>query len=752
MAKREKLDLTSVEALLGASRADAMQGMGSSTLQNERTEAINYYNGIMTDLKSAPGRSKAVSLDVFEAIEGMLPFLMDIFCGSDTPVMFNPIGPEDEAAAQQETDYVNHIFMVENAGFMVLLDMFKDALMQKRGFVKVWWDDSQQRESQTFYDLTEGQYLMAVQQVAGSMGMIEIVAQTIHAPGDAQPKGYDKNSKSDSKAVVPSTQPSAGKLYDITLRSTKSMASAKVLGVAPEDFGIERNARSLKSANYAYHDITTKTEGDLIADGYDEDQVMAMSTFTGNTDIETTARDTVDEHNGVAGVGGDETSGARLVYMTEHYIRMDYEGDGYPCLYLVQTSGQQGEVLRRHGKDVICRIDAIPFASCTPIPIPHRFWGKSISDVVVPLQREKTAVKRGTLDNTYMRNNPRVEVAQDMSTEKTIDDLLVARPGGVIRTKTPGGLNWQVVPDVSATGYQMLQYIDSEIEARSGTSKQSQGLDADALQNQSATAVTKVFNASQARTKLIARVLAEGVKEMFLLLHAVVRKHGGQVGTVRLRNKWVDVDPTQWGSRNDMTIDVGLGVGGKAEQFVHLNQIANVQKQFVQAGMTHIVSPDELYATASEMTKVLGYVNPSRFFKDPTAKGPDGQLLNPPPQAQQSPALQLVAAKTQAEMAVNAQEAQLDSQHEQDQARSEITISQVRAMVDQQTAAMQAKIDLLTETVKAHRSAPADRIDLADKTLNVVAKAQKHRRDINAPPRAPRAPRAPQAPVTEAPQ
>jgi hypothetical protein len=75
----------------------------------------------------------------------------------------------------------------------------------------------------------------------------------------------------------------------------------------------------------------------------------------------------------------------------------------------------------------------------------------------------------------------------------------------VIRTKTAGGLNWQVVPDITGSVYPMLQYIDAELEARSGLSKQSQGIDANALQNQSATAVAQVFSASQMRVKLIAR-------------------------------------------------------------------------------------------------------------------------------------------------------------------------------------------------------------------------------------------------------
>jgi hypothetical protein len=128
-----------------------------------------------------------------------------------------------------------------------------------------------------------------------------------------------------------------------------------------------------------------------------------------------------------------------------------------------------------------------------------------------------------------------VEVAESNAGPNTLDDLLVSRPGGVVRTKTAGGLNWQVVPDITTSIYPMLQYLDAELETRSELSKQSQGIDADALQNQSATAVAQVFSASQMRIKLIARIMAEGVRDIFALLHGTIRKHGQALETVRLR-------------------------------------------------------------------------------------------------------------------------------------------------------------------------------------------------------------------------
>src|SRR5260221_151275 len=403
--------------------------------------------------------------------------------------------------------------------------------------------------------------------------------------------------------------------HDVIIVTTRKLAQAKVLGVPPEEFGIERGARNIRDCNYCFPEVVLKTEGPLIAEGFEEEQVKSPGDYAGNTEIETLARDTVQEH--FSTTAGGVNSAARLVRITEHYVRMDYEGNGRPCLYQVITGGGQGEVLRKDGKECVTPFDAIPFATTTPVPITHRFFGRSIADLVMPLQREKTALKRGALDNLYLHNNPRVEVAESNAGPNTLDDLLVSRPGGVVRTKTAGGLNWQVVPDITTSIYPMMQYVDAELETRTGLAKQSQGIDANALQNQSATAVAQVFSASQMRIKLIVRIMAEGVRDVFALLHGTIRKHGQQQQTVRLRSAWINIDPRAWKTRDDMTINVGLGSGGKAQQFAQTMAIANVQKQLIAGGKINLVGDQQLYNTAAELTRIMGHKNPDKSFHDP---------------------------------------------------------------------------------------------------------------------------------------
>jgi hypothetical protein len=491
---------------------------------------------------------------------------------------------------------------------------------------------------------------------------------------EGQPAGNDMQAQM-AQALVAQPKPVS---HDVTIITTKKFAQARVLGVPPEEFGIERGARDIKTCNYCFHEVVTKTEGQLIAEGFDEDQVKALGDANSRSESESLSRDSVGENFTAS---SEVNSAARLVKITEHYIRMDYEGKGRACLYQVITGGDQSEVLERDGKPCITPFDAIPFATTTPVPITHRFFGRSMADMVLEIQRIKTALLRSGLDNRYLAGNPRVEVAESHAGPNTLDDLLVSRPGGVVRTKTPGGLQWQVIPDTAEASFSAMQYLDAVLETRTGIAKQTQGVDANALQNQSATAVAQVFSASQMRIKLIARIMAEGVRDIFSLLHGTIRKHGQQKETVRLRNKWVPVDPRQWKTRADMTINVGLGTGGKAQQFAQMMALANVQKEMIAGGKGHLVGDKELYETAAELTKIMGHKNPDRFFNDPDEKDEQGQPKHPPQPPPEDPAVQVAKVKAQTDQQALQAKSQVDAQADERKAQ----IEQVQAQADMAT-------------------------------------------------------------------
>ncbi len=178
-------------AMIQAQHADALAATSASKLSMARSDAMDYYNGDMTkDMPAPEGRSQAVSSDVADTVEGMMPNLMEVFFGGDETVQFDPVGPEDVKAAEQETDYVNHVFNQNNPGFMILYTFIKDALLSKTGVVKVWWEEKTVEDRETYYDLTPDEFAILTADPD-----IEIVEHTEHAPGEdgddeaEEPKG-----------------------------------------------------------------------------------------------------------------------------------------------------------------------------------------------------------------------------------------------------------------------------------------------------------------------------------------------------------------------------------------------------------------------------------------------------------------------------------------------------------------------------------------------------------------------------------
>ena len=656
MPKMSAIDL---KALLAAERTDALAAMAASKLSDERASALNYYMGDMSkDMPAPDGRSKAVSSDVADTIEGLMPPLMDIFAGGDEVVQFAPVGPEDVPAAEQETDYVNHVFMQQNNGFLVLYSFIKDALLSKVGVVKVWWECRQEVERETYLDQPDDAFALIVAQPN-----VEVVEHTerdtpsavVHAKAGTHDHGPidGPGVMGPGSALAPlasagtTAAPPRPKLHDVTIEIRRTKECARVEGVTPEEFGISRRARSIRDADYCFHDVF-RTQSQLIAQGYDREQVKKLPSYTLAHTIEEQARDTVNESTLRQGDDGlNEAS--RLIRITEHYVRMDYEGNGEAALYRCTTAGEEGELLLRDGQPDVVREDVIPFAAMTPVIVTHRFFGRSIADLVMDIQRIKTALLRALLDNAYLANNPRTEVPETHATETTLDDLLISRPGGIVRTKQPGGLTVLKHPDIGGDVFPLLQYQDATREWRTGVSRQGQGVDPNALQNQVATIANQMFNASQAKVKLIARIFAEtGIRDLFSLLHATIRKNGSQSQTVRLRNQWVTVDPRDWKARADMTINVGLGTGSKSEQLAHLQLIIGAQKEAVAAGL---VSAKNLYHSAKELVKLAGHKNVDAFFTAPGAPVNPTDRASAPLTPPADPKQVEIAAKAAAEKA-----------------------------------------------------------------------------------------------------
>jgi hypothetical protein len=631
MARMSETELT---AILAAERADSLSAMNASKLSEERSKALDYYMGDMSkDMPSQPDRSKAVSTDVADTVEGLMPSLMEIFASGDEVVSFRPVNADDVEAAEQETDYVNHVFWQQNPGFMVLYSFIKDGLLSKNGIVKVFWEEREDEEEETFLDVGDDVYAL----LAGDPG-VTITEHTEHT---------------DEYGAV---------LHDVTLVKTSTVGRARVDPVPPENFGVARGAKTIAESGYCFHE-EPRSEADLIAAGFDEDQVKNLPTNEDDDSEEAQARDTVDDTDGTADASLNKTN--RQIRVTEHYARLDYEGNGKPRLWRITTATDKHVILKRDGKPAIDKVDMMPFASMTPVPMTHRFFGRSIADLVMDIQRIKTALQRALLDNAYMANNQRMEISEDFAGPNTIDDLLTNRPGGLVRTKRPGGLTPIPNQTIGDFAYPLLEYVDATREWRTGVTRQGQGIDADSLQNQTAAAVTKVYSAAQARMRLIARIFAEtGIKDMFHLLHATIRKNDKQVNTARLRKKWVTIDPRNWRTRNDLVVDIGGA--SKEQQMAFLDRLLAFQGKAVMAPQMGLVKPENMHKSLERWLELGGIKNPDAYITDPSQE---------PPKPQPNPEMMKLQAEqqaSQAEMQMKAQQAMAENELKQKQLQAEM--------------------------------------------------------------------------------
>jgi hypothetical protein len=691
-----KINESELKAILADERADAIASFQSSKITSERKRAMDYYQGdVSDDIPSVKGRSQATSTDVMDTVEGLMPSLMEIFAGSDDAVRFEPVGPEDIPAAEQETEYVKHVFWNKNDGFTVLYSMIKDALLSKTGIAKVWWDSEVRDHKESYFDQSDDQMMMIVQDQN-----VEVLEHTAKQDDYGMPA------------------------HDLVVRRKETNKSAKVMAVPPEEFGIARRARCVRDAHYIYHEPNGgRAQADLIAEGYDAAQIKSLPSYSSPTNTEQFARDTAEE---TSGSGGDEgmNRAMRPIRITEHYIRMEYEGDGKARLYRVVTGGEDSTVLRRNGKPDIEEWDFMPFAVMTPVIMPHRVFGKSVADLVMDIQQIKTVLLRGLLDNTYAANMPRPVVSEEFATTETLDDLSVFRHGAPIRVKRPGAIEWQQVPPIINHVFPVLQYLDAMREWRTGVTRQGQGLDANALQNQTATAAAQLYNAAQARMKLIARVFAEtGIKDLFWLLHATLRKNANKAETVRLTNKWVPIDPRNWSTRNDITVCVGLGQGGKQERLQQYMMIGSLQKQAMEGGLMNLVQPKHLYNTAREIAKVLE-TDVDLFFQDP------GDEKMPPKPSPEEMKAQIEKAKLQADM----QKTQMESQFRMQEMQGKAEIERLQAEADIATGRdkMQADLALAERKFQLDRELKIAEFQMERemKQMDMQAKGFQHELDV----------------------
>lgn len=693
-------------------KLNAALGWLGGRLSKERQLAETYYRGDLFG-NEQDGRSKVVSRDVAEAIDGALPGILKPFVSSDTVVMCNPRSPEDEGAANQATDYLNWVFQAQPNAFELIQTWVKSGLKSKLGVVKSWWDEQKTVETEQYEGLTRLQYLTllsdpnvepvsvttrpadqppidinAVQEQASQPNPGALPQTPANVPG-GMPQGQPAPQAPPQMpmgAPAPTPQPMTspltlddGQAYDCTINRINKTGKINIAAVAPEEFLTDRRAVSLKDAAFCAH-RTTKTVSDLVEMGYPYAKVKDLSSSDDlefNQEVITRFQSEDEEPRRD---NGDLDPAMRQVWYAECYLKVDYDGDGIAewrkvCL----AGGGSYEILDNEP------CDGHPFSAWCPYPQPHKLYGESMADKTMDLQLIKSTVWRQTLDGMYFNNAPQLVVLEGQA---NLEDVLTRRPGGVIRIKSPGAVQPLVSQDVSGSGFQMISYLDSVKEARTGIRRFAPSQQPDSLNPYASTATGAaiVEDGSQDQIMLLARNFAEqGLVPLFERMLGLTCKYIDKAQMVRLRGEWVEIDPSTWTTKMDMTVAVGLGTGNRTQQIAQLQALfTQVTQPIVQAqgGLNGpIVFQKNVYKQVEKTVEAMGFKAADGLYTDPETVPPPPPAPPPPDPSVQIAQAQIAVAQTkgQADIARADKKAANDAQLAQQDAAMKAALAKQKA-------------------------------------------------------------------------
>jgi hypothetical protein len=246
----------------------------------------------------------------------------------------------------------------------------------------------------------------------------------------------------------------------------------------------------------------------------------------------------------------------------------------------------------------------------------------------------------------------------------------------------------------------MLQYLDQIQEKRTGVSMASQGLDPNILQNTTATAVAAMQNAAASKVELMARMFAEGgVRDMFKKILHLLCKYQDKPRVVRLRGKYVSIDPREWDSSYDVTVNVGLGTGNRQEQMAMLAMVLQKQEQLLgQGGIGQaLVGVSQYRATLGRFIESAGFKDSTEFFREIP---PEAEQAMAQTQGQPDPQMMMLQQQMQMQLQAAQAKAQSDIQIDQAKAQAEIQLAREKAMAEIQLAREKAAASLQLKTAE----------------------------------------------------
>jgi hypothetical protein len=178
------------------------------------------------------------------------------------------------------------------------------------------------------------------------------------------------------------------------------------------------------------------------------------------------------------------------------------------------------------------------------------------------------------------------------------------------------------------------------------------------------------------------------MKDLFRIVLKLVSTYQQQPRIIRLRNKFVPVDPREF-EGFDIVVNVGLGTMDEQEKMSRLMEIIMKQEQILQTlGPNNpLVGMDQYANTLRQYVELAGMKDASRYFKDPT----QAQMMQQqqPQQQQPNPELlkiqqdfELKKAKLDAEIALEREKMMAELELRREELAAEAQLRAAKAITD----------------------------------------------------------------------
>lgn len=675
------------------------------------------------------GRSSVVSMDVRDAVNMALPSIIRVLFGSQRMFEFKSTRPGEDQAARDATDYITQLIAGDPDSYVNFYTGAWDALAQRRGYFKVYHDDSFDIRTHRYTGITEeqmqdllmddddlevgeiteytdtvvvpdeelarrnqeqqAQYQQELQQRAQELTP-RIEQELLTRTGGRNPQLIQQQAQQIAQQQLPAPEPIENPVeltvYDVVFTRKHRDNRVRFCAVPASEI-LYTEARTLRESTFVGHGRNV-TFSELHRMGYTEDELEDVEGTIEMADLEEgapgRAADGLDSLTDDSEQNESDPSMTE-VYYVEAWVRMDYDGDGIAELRHICAAGASLKILVNEYANH-CRI-----ASMTPYITAHSLQGESVAEQIIDIQDIKTKLLRSMLDNYGRSVNPDTIALQG---QVNMSDLQNPETGRVVRVRQLGAVQYQSEPYHGDKVMPLLSMMDAMGQKRTGMNETSQGLNADKLQSTSSLAIDAATQASTARIEMIVRTMCEtGLKDFFRLMLMETKEHVNQETYMEVNGAWRTFDPRTWNDRFTVKTKVAIGAGTQQQQLQSMAQINAKQVEAMQllGPENQLVNLQNIHESLAEMTRLAGVSDVDAYWTNP-ASTPAPQPKPPEPNPDLIRA-QTEQTKAQTEQASKQAQGQLDmakfqaaqaQQRQENEFKSiELELDRARLMLDE---------------------------------------------------------------------